>query len=245
MQIWPAIDLRGGKCVRLLQGDYSRETVFGDDPAAMARRWVEEGAQQLHLVDLDGARDGRSANREAVAAILRAVDVTCQLGGGIRDEAAIRQLLNLGLDRLVVGTQALNDPDWFRSVSRRYPEVLAVGIDARNGRVATDGWLQTSDTPAIELARMFAAEPIAAIIYTDIAKDGMMAGPNLAAMKEMHDAVSVPVVASGGITTAEDVEQLARIGMAGCIIGRSLYEGKLMLADALAAVGRVQKGESR
>jgi phosphoribosylformimino-5-aminoimidazole carboxamide ribotide isomerase len=235
MQIWPAIDLRGGKCVRLVQGDYDREMVFGDDPAAMARRWVDEGAEQLHLVDLDGARDGRSANREAVAAILAAVDVPCELGGGIRDEETIERLLKLGLARLVIGTKALKEPDWFRDVCRRYPGKLAVGIDARDGRVATDGWLETSDMAATDLAQSLAVEPIAAIIYTDIAKDGMMAGPNLRAMAEMKHAVAVPVIASGGVTTAGDVEQLARIGMAGCIIGRTLYEGKLTLADAIAA----------
>ncbi len=235
MQIWPAIDLRGGKCVRLVQGDYGREMVFGNDPAAMARRWVDDGAEQLHLVDLDGARDGRSANHEAVAAILAAVDVPCELGGGIRDEKAIQQLLALGLSRLVIGTKALKEPDWFREVCRKFPGKLAVGIDARDGRVATDGWLETSDVAATDLARSLAGEPLAAIIYTDIAKDGMMAGPNLRAMAEMRNAVAVPVIASGGVTTAGDVERLARIGMAGCIIGRSLYEGKLTLADAIAA----------
>ena len=235
MQIWPAIDLRGGKCVRLRQGDFDRETVFGDDPVQMARRWVDEGAECLHLVDLDGARDGRPANREAVAAIVAAVDVCCQLGGGIRHEDTIRSLLEMGLQRLVIGTRALKQPDWFRSMCRGFPNQLALGIDAQSGRVATDGWLETSEMPATELAGMFAAEPIAAIVYTDIAKDGMMAGPNLAAMAEMNAAVQLPVVASGGVATVHDVEQLAEIGVGGCIIGRALYEGQLTLRDALAA----------
>ncbi len=235
MQIWPAIDLRGGKCVRLRQGDYRQETVFGEDPAAMARRWVEQGAQQLHLVDLDGARSGHLANRQAIASILAVVEIPCQLGGGIRDEATIVQLLQLGLQRLVIGTQALKDPQWFREMCRKFPHRLVAGIDARGGRVATDGWLQTSSIEATELAKDLSSQPIAAIVYTDIAKDGMMEGPNLPAMAEMAAAVSLSVVASGGVTTASDVEQLAATGVAGCIIGRALYEGSLTLSDALAA----------
>lgn len=233
MQIWPAIDLRGGKCVRLRQGDYSRETVYGEDPAAMARQWVAEGAECLHLVDLDGARDGAAANLEAIRAILAAVNVPCELGGGIRDEAAIQRLLDLGVSRLVLGTKALKEPDWFRQMVRRYPGQLALGIDAKNGMVATDGWLETSSTSAVALAQQFDGEPLASIIYTDIAKDGMLAGPNLPAMQEMNDAVEVDVIASGGVTTAKDVRQLAELKMAGCIIGRALYEGSLTLPDAL------------
>ena len=240
MEIWPAIDLRGGNCVRLLQGDYSRETVFGRDPAAMARRWVAAGAPCLHLVDLDGARDGRSVNREAIKAIVAAVDIPCELGGGIRDEETIGQMLDLGLTRLVIGTKALKDPAWFREMCRRFPGRLAVGIDARDGHVATDGWLATSEVSATELAREISREPIAAIIYTDIARDGMMAGPNFAAMDEMNRAVEVPVVASGGVTTANDVRRLAELGLNGCIIGRTLYEGKLTLSAALAAASATQ-----
>src|SRR5438552_18965351 len=149
MQIWPAIDLRGGKCVRLRQGDYQRETVYGDDPAEMGRRWVVEGAACLHLVDLDGARDGTTANLEAVRAILAAVKVPCELGGGIRDEAAIERMLRMGLSRLVIGTRALKEPDWFRQVCHRFPGQLALGIDAKGGFVATDGWLKTSSASAV------------------------------------------------------------------------------------------------
>ncbi len=235
MQVWPAIDLRGGNCVRLEQGDYGRETVFGEDPAAMARRWGSEGAEYLHLVDLDGARDGRSINRDAVEAIVLAADVPCELGGGVRDENTIREMLSLGLSRLVVGTKALRDPEWFRAMCRKFPDKLAAGIDARDGRVATDGWLEVSDVSATSLAGSLAEEPIAAIIYTDIAKDGMMSGPNFDAMAEMRQSVDVPVIASGGVTTAEDVERLAGIGVAGCIIGRALYEGSLTLAEAMGA----------
>lgn len=235
MQVWPAIDLRAGKCVRLQQGDYGRETVFGDDPAAMARLWVDQGAECLHLVDLDGAKAGRPVNLDSVRAILAAVRVPCELGGGIRDEDTIASLLDLGLARLVIGTKALREPDWFRSVCRRFPNQLVLGIDARNGRVATDGWLETSETPAAQLAKQFEHQPLAAIVYTDIATDGMLAGPNLAAMREMNESVRLPLIASGGVTTAEDVAQLAALGVAGCIIGRSLYEGRLTLQAALAA----------
>lgn len=235
MQIWPAIDLRGGNCVRLLQGDYARETVFGQDPAAMARRWVSEGATCLHLVDLDGARDGRSVNREAIEAIVTGVDVPCELGGGIRDQRAIEELLALGLSRLVIGTRALKEPDWLRAVARLFPGKLAVGVDARDGRVATDGWLETSGIAATELARSLADEPIAAIIYTDIARDGMLSGPNLEAMAEMRAAIDVPLIASGGIVSTADIRRLAEIGVHGCIIGRALYEGSLTLAEAHAA----------
>jgi phosphoribosylformimino-5-aminoimidazole carboxamide ribotide isomerase len=235
MQVWPAIDLRAGKCVRLQQGDYGRETVFGDDPAAMARHWVDQGAQCLHLVDLDGAKAGRPVNLDSVRAILSAVDVPCEVGGGIRDEDTIASLLDLGLARLVIGTKALREPDWFHQVANRFPGRLILGLDARGGRVATDGWLETIDTSAVELARQFDDQPLAAIVYTDIATDGMLAGPNLGAIREMQAAVRLPIIASGGVTTASDVAQLAALGVAGCIIGRSLYEGKLTLKDALAA----------
>ncbi|MFP6672959.1 MAG: HisA/HisF-related TIM barrel protein, partial [Pirellulaceae bacterium] len=162
MNIWPAIDLRNGKCVRLQQGDYSRETVFGDDPVAIAHRWISEGAEQLHLVDLDGAREGHWANRTAVQAVVSAVDVPCQLGGGIRDEETITELFEIGVARIVIGTKALKDPDWFRDICRKYPARIVLGIDARDGCAATDGWLETSTISAIELAQQFTDEPVAA-----------------------------------------------------------------------------------
>jgi len=235
VEVWPAIDLRGGKCVRLRQGDYGQETVFGDDPAAMARHWVDLGAECLHLVDLDGAREGKPVNVASVRSIVEAVHVPCELGGGVRSEESIRALLELGLRRLVVGTLALREPDWFRSMCRKFPDRLVLGIDARGGRIATEGWLSTSDVSAVELAGWFAGEPIAALVYTDIATDGMMAGPNVAEMAAMQAAVRWPVVASGGVTTKEDVVRLAAVPMGGCIIGRALYERTLTLPEALEA----------
>jgi phosphoribosylformimino-5-aminoimidazole carboxamide ribotide isomerase len=234
MQIWQAIDLRGGKCVRLEQGDYGRETIFGDDPAAMARHWVDQGGEYLHLVDLDGAKSGRVENWASIEAILAAVDVPCELGGGVRDEATIRRLLDAGLERVVIGTLALREPAWFRQMCQQFPQRLVLGIDARRGMVATAGWLQTSQVAAVELARQSAELPLAALIYTDIDTDGMLQGPNLAALAEMQRAVDLPLVASGGISTADDVARLAELGVAGCIIGRALYEGTLSLDDALA-----------
>lgn len=233
MQIWPAIDLRGGKCVRLKQGDYGRETIFGDDPAAMARTFHQAGARYLHLVDLDGARSGGIENWPAIGAILAAAPLTCELGGGIRDEATIGKLLDLGLARLVIGTLAIRQPDWFRQMCRKFPGRLVLGIDARDGRVATDGWLETSSIEAVALAQSFAGEPLAAIVYTDIARDGMLEGPNFKALDAMRRAVQVPVIASGGVTTADDVARLAALPVAGCIIGRALYEGTLTLEEAI------------
>ena len=237
VEIWPAIDIRGGKCVRLRQGDYGRETVFGDDPAAMARHWVKLGATCLHLVDLDGAKEGRPVNLASVERIATTSGVPCELGGGIRDEATIVALMEMGLARLVIGTLALKQPDWFRQMCRQFPGKLVLGIDARGGMVATEGWLETSATSAIALAQQFAGEPIAAVVYTDIATDGMMAGPNVAEMSAMQRAVEWPVVASGGVTTKEDVARLAAESLAGCIIGRALYEGTITLPEALAAGG--------
>jgi phosphoribosylformimino-5-aminoimidazole carboxamide ribotide isomerase len=237
MEIWPAIDLRDGKCVRLRQGDYDQETVFADNPAEVARQFAEQGARHLHIVDLEGAREGLPVNLPGVQEILEAVDIQCELGGGIRDEQSVSELLNFGLARLVIGTSALTDPEWFRAACRRYPHMLVLGIDARDGMAATDGWLNTSSVPALDLARQFAEEPLAAIIYTDIASDGMLGGPNVEAMAAMQEAVDVPVVASGGVTTTADVARLAAAGLAGCIIGRALYEGTISLAEAIRVAG--------
>jgi phosphoribosylformimino-5-aminoimidazole carboxamide ribotide isomerase len=233
MQVWPAIDLRGGKCVRLRQGDYHQETVFAENPAAVAQQFADQGAKHLHIVDLEGAREGLPVNLPAVQEILAAIELETELGGGIRDAQSVEELFDFGVSRLVIGTSALTDPEWFRGACRQYPGRLVLGIDARNGMAATDGWMNISKVPAIELARQFASEPLAAIIYTDIATDGMMAGPNVAAMAEMQAAVDVPIIASGGVTTIDDVARLVEAGLAGCIIGRALYEGTLQLSDAI------------
>jgi phosphoribosylformimino-5-aminoimidazole carboxamide ribotide isomerase len=234
--ILPAIDLRGGKCVRLRQGDYARETVFGDDPAAMARRWVDEGVTWLHLVDLDGAKEGRPINGPSVRAIVKAAGVPCQLGGGLRTDDDVAEALSWGVERVVIGTRALTEPGWLERLCRRHPGKVVLGIDARQGKVATAGWLEVSEVPALELAKRSAAWPLAALVYTDIGRDGMLEGPNLEAMAEMARAVPLPVIASGGVTTLNDIHNLADRGLAGCIVGRALYEGRLNLAEIIRTV---------
>jgi len=235
MLIWPAIDIRGGKCVRLIQGDYEQETVYGSNPADMAIRFQADGATGLHIVDLDGARDGNTPNAAQIADIVKEVSVPCQLGGGIRSEETIRKYLDLGISRLLIGTKAVTEPDWFATMCDAYPNKLLVAIDARNGRVSTEGWKITSDTKAVELAQSLSQKPIGGIVYTDIAKDGMLSGPNLEAMREMADAVQVPMIASGGVTTTQDITALAASGVDGCVIGRAIYEGRLTLQQALLA----------
>lgn len=234
MQILPAIDIRGGQCVRLRQGDYQQETVFGDDPAVMARRWVEQGATFLHLVDLDGAKEGRPVNGDSVRGIVRAGGVPCQLGGGLRNDRDVDTVLGWGVERVVIGTRALESPEWFESLCRRIPGKIVLGIDARDGQVATDGWLKVSRVSALDLARRFAVLPVAALVYTDIARDGMLAGPNVPAMREMVAASAWPVIASGGVTQADDVARLADTGVAGCIIGRALYEQRINLKEIIS-----------
>ncbi len=236
MRVIPAIDLRGGMCVRLRQGDYGHETVFGDDPASMAARWEAEGATWIHLVDLDGAKAGRPVNVEAVGRILSRVGVPCQLGGGIRDAATIDHWLDAGLDRVIVGTQALRDPDWFRSMAESHPGRIVLGLDAREGKVATQGWLETSTVDAVTLAEQFAGLPLAGIIYTDIARDGTLEGPNLEATRCLAERVKTPVIASGGVGCLADLARLAQLPIAGCIVGRALYEGTFSLAEAIAQV---------
>jgi phosphoribosylformimino-5-aminoimidazole carboxamide ribotide isomerase len=242
VQVYPAIDIRGGRAVRLRQGDYARETVFGDDPVAVARRWVEQGADRLHLVDLDGAKQGRPVNGDVVRAIVDAAKVPCQLGGGLRTETHLRDVLGWGVDRVILSTRALLDPIWFRSACELFPGRVVLGLDARHGKVATHGWLEQSERSAIELAKEAAAWPIAGIVYTDISRDGELDGPNLDAYRELLAAVRVPVIASGGVTTLDNVRDLAGLGVAGSIIGRALYEGRLDLRAVIAAVNSIKQG---
>jgi phosphoribosylformimino-5-aminoimidazole carboxamide ribotide isomerase len=241
MQVIPAIDLRGGRCVRLRQGDFEQETVFGDDPAAMAERWASEGAACIHLVDLDGAKTGQPVNVEAVSQIVRQVSLPCQLGGGVRDQATIAAWLEAGLDRVVIGTQALRDPDWFGRMAETYPGRLLLGLDARDGRVATQGWLELSTVAALTLARQFDGLPMAGIIYTDIARDGTLEGPNLEAIAALAQTARTPVIASGGVGGLHDLERLAGLPIVGCIIGRALYEGRFSLGEALKRGGNTPR----
>ena len=233
MQVIPAIDLRGGRCVRLRQGNYDDETVFGDDPAATAARWVADGATRLHLVDLDGAKSGRPENLASVRAIVARVAVPCQFGGGVRSRETVAELFAAGVDRVVVGTKALAEPAWFAALCREFPGRVCLGLDARDGCVATDGWTNVSEKSAIEMARESDGLGLAAIIYTDISRDGMMSGVNLRAIEEITRSVATPVIASGGVTTLDDVRELAKLRVAGCVVGRALYEGTLSLRDAI------------
>ena len=235
MQIWPAIDLLGGKCVRLQQGDYSRETVFADDPTTMALKWRDAGTEFLHLVDLDGAKNGSQVNQESIRRCVQETGLVCQVGGGVRDEATIVRLLELGLARVIVGTRAQREPQWFADMANKYPQKLVLGIDARDGKVATDGWLETSTTTAVQLAQHIASlsAQVPAIIYTDIARDGMLTGPNLKQLAEMQAATAIPVIASGGVATLDDITQLKAMNTFGCIVGRALYEGHVTLEDVL------------
>jgi phosphoribosylformimino-5-aminoimidazole carboxamide ribotide isomerase len=243
MEILPAIDLRGGRCVRLRQGDYAQETVFGDDPADVARRWAEQGASRLHVVDLDGAKAGKPVNLTAIRGIVQAAGIPCQLGGGLRDDAAVDAMLNaVGIDRVIIGTQALRQPEWFRQLVERYPGRVALGLDARNGQVATDGWLDVSTTSALDLARQFVGTPLAAVIYTNIANDGMMQGVDAGTLADLERlcALDLPVIASGGVTTLDDVRKLCALSrrqprLIGAIVGRAIYEGTLRLDEAIAA----------
>ncbi len=237
MILYPAIDLKDGQCVRLLRGEMSAATVFGDDPAAQAAKFGAAGCEWLHLVDLNGAFAGAPVNGAAVEAILARVGVPCQLGGGIRDMRTIAMWLEKGLARVILGTVAVENPDLVREAARAFPGRVAVGIDARKGRVATKGWATETDVMATDLAQAFEDAGISAIIYTDIDRDGAMQGPNVAATEALARAVSIPVIASGGVSSLPDLIALRDTGViAGAISGRALYDGALDLAQALAAL---------
>ncbi len=233
MLILPAIDLRGGKCVNLVQGFAEQETIFSDAPVEMAKQWQSEGAAYLHLVDLDGAFHGKSANLDIVAEIVSVLDIAVQLGGGIRTLEQVSAVLELGIDRAILGTAALKRQDLVKQACALYGERIAIGIDARDGMVATHGWVKRSQKSAVEFAKEM--QDVQTLIYTDIESDGMLKGPNVEATANIVNAVASDVIASGGVTSLEDIEALKRIGASGAIVGRALYTGALSLHDAIAA----------
>jgi phosphoribosylformimino-5-aminoimidazole carboxamide ribotide isomerase len=238
MIILPAIDLRGGRCVRLRQGRYDDETVFDEDPVAVARRFEAAGAKWLHVVDLDGARAGEPQNLDTVRQIVEAIGMEVQVGGGIRTTGAAGEILAMGVARIIVGTRAIREPEWLREVADRFPHQVALGLDARGaGAVAVQGWTEKTDLMVADVFDAVRGLALAAIVYTDISCDGMMAGPNVVTTKALAQVCTFDLIASGGVTTVDDVKRLKAAGVAGAIIGRALYEGRITLEAALAAAG--------
>jgi phosphoribosylformimino-5-aminoimidazole carboxamide ribotide isomerase len=235
MYIIPAIDLRDGKCVRLIQGQYDRQINYRDNPVEQAKEFSADGAEWLHIVDLDGAKIGRPVNTETISAIASLGILNIEVGGGLRDAASIKKLLNIGVNRVIIGTKAVQDFEWFSQMAKKFSGKIVLGLDAKGSKVATHGWTQDSSLTLLEFAAEAAKLPLAAIIYTDIAKDGMMSGPNFERTKALVEAVDVPVIASGGVNTIEDIRKLAEFNPEAAIIGRSLYEGALTLPDAIKA----------
>ncbi len=241
MIIFPAIDLKGGEVVRLAEGDMDRATVYGDNPAAQALIFAEAGAQHLHVVDLDGSFAGRAENREAVEAIVEAFPGYVQLGGGIRDAAAVEGWFNLGVARVVMGSAALKDPEFVKQMAKEWENGIVVAVDARDGMVATEGWAEVSDVPVVDLARRFEDAGVASLLFTDIGRDGLLKGCNVDATVDLARSVDIPVIASGGVKGLDDIHMLsihADEGIEGVITGRALYEGKLDLATAIAMAER-------
>ena len=240
MIVIPAIDLKDGKCVRLLQGKKDEVTVYGDDPGDMAKRWVDMGARLLHVVDLDGAFSGEQKNFESIKAIRKAIQIPIELGGGIRDIARIEKLADIGVDRMILGTSAAKDPDMVAKACKKYPDRVLVGIDAKDGKVAVKGWVEVTELDAIKFAKDMARAGAAGIIYTDISRDGMMTGPNIEAMAKMVKSVDVPVIASGGVSKLGDIDNLMQIkDLWGVITGKALYTGAM---DLKAAIDLAMKG---
>lgn len=235
MILYPAIDIRDGKCVRLIEGDFSRETVFEEDPSVAARRWVAAGARWLHVVDLDGAREGKPVNLIAVAAIREAVDVPIQLGGGMRSLDDIGTAFEQGVSRVILGTAVLRNPEIVEEAVRSWNGAIAIGLDARNGLLATDAWLGQSDVSAIETARFLTDKGAQHVIYTDIHRDGTLGGPNLTALSELAASTTAEVIASGGVSSLHDLFEIRATGAQGAIIGRAIYDGRIDLANAIAA----------
>ncbi len=233
MRIYPAIDIIDGACVRLVQGDYSQKTKFAEDPLEIALRWQEKGGEFIHIVDLDGARSGTMPNFELIKKIAETLDVPIEVGGGVRDMNAVDKYFDGGIQRVILGTSALNNPDFVEEAVKKYGERIAVGIDAKDGFVAVNGWEEVSKTSAIDMAKKMEQIGVKNIIYTDIATDGMLMGPNLDAMVEMVNAVSINVIASGGVSSIEDIKNLMTTGVEGAIVGKALYTDKFDLEDAI------------
>lgn len=229
MILFPAIDIRNGKCVRLIQGDYDQEIVYGDSPTEMALLWEKQGAEFIHIVDLDGAKTGDSANQKAIQKVAGAVSVPIQVGGGIRSMEMIEKHIESGVDRVIIGTAAITNRSFLKEAVEKYGDKIAVSIDARNGFVATDGWTETTDTKALDLLQELDEIGVKTVVYTDIFKDGMMQGPNFEELKAVHEASKIDVIASGGVTTEDDIAQLKEMNLYGAIIGKALYEGSLSL----------------
>ncbi len=240
MEVIPAIDLLGGKCVRLYQGDYNQASIFNNNPVEVARQWAEEGATRLHVVDLDGAKEGKSVNLPVIEAIAKAISIPVQVGGGLRDRAGVSRLLDTGVQRAILGTVAVEQPELVTQLCSEFPQKIVVGIDARKGKVATRGWLETSEVNASELAGRMAQQGAAAIIYTDIHRDGTLSGPNMEALRELAESVTIPVIASGGVSSLIDLLSLLSlesVGVTGVIVGRAIYTGDVSLKEAVRAVG--------
>jgi len=235
MYILPAIDLRDGKCVRLIQGQYHRQITYEENPVKQAERFILAGAEWLHIVDLDGAKLGKPINTDTIAAIAALGKLKIEVGGGIRDEIFIKQLLDMAVERVIIGTKAVNDFEWFGEIAQKFSGKIVLGLDARGSKVATHGWTKDHPQHLLEFAAKAAKLPLAAIIYTDITRDGMMSGPNLERTRSLVEAVQIPVIAAGGVIKIDDIKKLTELGVKAAIIGRALYEGMLNLADAIKA----------
>ncbi len=234
MRLYPAIDMINGQCVRLVQGDYSKKTTFSDDPLTVALRWQEQGGEFIHLVDLDGAKSGNMPNFDIVCRIAATLNIPVEIGGGIRDMHAVSHYLEHGVNRVILGTAAIKNPEFVKEAVREYGERIVIGIDAKDGMVAVSGWEEVSQISALTLAKQMEDIGVSTLIYTDIATDGMLKGPNLSAMKEMAEHVNLKVVASGGVSSLEDLQHLKKTGVEGAIIGKALYTGHIKLTDAVA-----------
>ncbi|MDI9476479.1 MAG: 1-(5-phosphoribosyl)-5-[(5-phosphoribosylamino)methylideneamino]imidazole-4-carboxamide isomerase [Natronincolaceae bacterium] len=231
MLIYPAIDIKNGKCVMLTQGRFDKEKIYYEDPKEVAKLWKQKGAKALHIVDLDGALEGKSRNLEIIREIIKETDIPVQVGGGIRNPETIKTLIDIGADKVIIGTKAVQDEQMLKQAVNAYGEKIAVAIDAKKGYIAIDGWTKTSTVDALQFAKRIEQLGVKTIIYTDVERDGMLKGPNFKTIKDMNDSVSMDVIASGGISSIDDLEKLSEIGVAGAIVGKALYEGKINLTN--------------